>query len=139
MEFKKTFSIKKKTPGKGRRGMTTADGVTITLNKGGEGRMQIAIRIGEKVMKSMRWLSGDAIEVEPGEVDGRKAVRLARCADGYTLSSEQGKKVKGQSVRSSLKIQFDDEIESHFKSMIGKNFIPEIKEDHLVIVDWSGF
>jgi len=135
MEFKKTFSIKKKTGGKGRRGLTTPDGVTFSLNKGGEGRMQIAIRVGEKVMKSMRWLSGDEIEVEPGEVDGRKAIKLFRCADGYTLSSQQGKKEKGQSVRSSFKIPFDDDIKSHFESMLGKNFIPEIKDDCLVIVE----
>jgi len=133
MQFQESFVVQKQSCGGGSHGMTTPDVVTITTNKGGSSRVQLTIRIGERVMKSMRWLSGDRIEVVCGVHDGKKAVLLRRSAAGFTLSSQQGNKLKGKCVRSSLKMNMTKELQNHFASMLDKNFVPEVSEEFLIV------
>lgn len=133
MQFQESFVVEKQSSGGGGHGVTTPDCVTITTNKGGNGRLQLTIRIGERVMKSMRWLSGDRIEVVCGMQNGKKAVMLRRSASGFTLSSQQGNKTKGKCVRSSIKMHMTKELQNHFSEMLGNNFTPEISEDFLIV------
>lgn len=133
MDFEPEFVIENQSGSGGGRAITTPDCVTIVTCKGGNGRTQLTVRIGENVMKRMRWISGDKIAIVYGNVGRNKALLLRRASDGFTLSSQQGNKSKGQCVRSSLKITLNGKYDEFVKDFIGKNFKPQYSGDAVII------
>ncbi len=53
-----------KTPTRGGTNRTPDDGVRFAKNKGGDGRMSCSITIGATMVRHMRWVDGDRIQIK---------------------------------------------------------------------------
>jgi hypothetical protein len=136
MEFKKAFEVQKKSGGGGLGSATgnSQDEIYVSMTLGGKDRVeQITIRIGEGLMRKMRWLAGDKVRVVCGESNGKSAVMLARSQQGFMLSPTGGNKFKGKAVRCSVKFSATEEHKRHFQTLLKKTFVPFEADDACLV------
>lgn len=80
-----------------RRGPTGKKGIRLSISKAGQGREQLVIAIYEDVMRKMRWVIGDRVEVGLDLDAGCLGLRRVPTG-GYALSGKGGDKEKSQKL-----------------------------------------